>query len=188
MISIIMPSALEENIHDMLVETEECFPEAQIIVSTDRDRRGKGWAIRQGLLIAKGEIIVFIDGDGDINPKMIKRLLHHLDEFDIVVGTKNTRLLISRWILTCLSRIYISLMFGIPVDTQTGVKIFKREHLPDWTEDSFAFPLEILSKAKEQGAEMFEVTIETRSARKMKLKSILAALIGSLRIWRRING
>ena len=130
MITIIMPSALEENIHDMLVETEELFPEAQIIVSTDRDRRGKGWAIRQGLLIATGDIIVFLDGDGDISPKMIHRLLHHLDEFDIVVGTKNTRLLLSRWILTCLSRIYISLMFGIPVDTQTGIKIFKRDALP----------------------------------------------------------
>lgn len=185
MISIIMPSALEENVHDMLVETEECFPDAQIIVSTDRDRRGKGWAIRQGLLIAKGDIIVFIDGDGDISPKMITRLLHHLDEFDIVVGTKNTRLLLSRWILTCLSRIYISLMFGIPVDSQTGIKIFKRKALPDWEENSFSFPLEILAKAKE--FKMFEVIIETRAARKMKLKSIIAALIGSFRIWWRLR-
>jgi len=185
MLSIILASAQEPNILAMMEETEACFPAAQIIVSNDRYRLGKGWAIREALSEATGDIIVFIDGDGDISPKMINRLLPHLDEFDIVVGTKNTRRLLSRWILSGLARVYISVMFGIPVDTQTGIKVFKRSALPMWEANSFAFPVEILAKA--QGAKMFEVMIETRAARKMKLKSIFAALIGSIKIWGRLN-
>ena len=185
MLSIILASAQEPNILAMMEETEACFPAAQIIVSNDRYRLGKGWAIREALSEATGDIIVFIDGDGDISPKMINRLLPHLDEFDIVVGTKNTRRLLSRWILSGLARVYISVMFGIPVDTQTGIKVFKRSALPMWEANSFAFPVEILAKA--QGAKMFEVMIETRAARKMKLKSIFAALIGSIKIWGRLR-
>jgi len=187
MISIIIPQALEQNILEVLKETEACFPDAQIIVSTDRYRKGKGWAVRQAMEQATGDIICFIDGDGDISPRMIHRLLPFLSEFDIIVGKKDARVLISRWILTLLSRLYIRIMFDIPVDTQTGVKVFKRSALPNWKDNSFAFDVEILAKAKLAGAKMFEVTVETNSCRKMRLISIVKALIGSIKIWLRLK-
>ena len=186
MISIIIPNALEENILKLLNQIEEILPDAQTIVATDRYRKGKGWAVREALEHATGDIICFIDGDLDIHPRMILRLLPHLSEFDIVVGKKDTRVLISRWILTLLSRAYIRFMFGIPVDTQTGVKVFKRYAMPDWQDNSFAFDVEILAKAKLAGAKMFEVTVDTNSCRKMKLISIVKALIGSIKIWLRL--
>jgi len=187
LISIIIPHAIEKNINIMVEQTERCFPDAQIIIATDRYRKGKGWAIRQALEYAKGDIIVFIDGDGDILPSMIKRLLPHLDEFDIVVGKKDTRSMFSRWALTVLSRLYIRALFNIPVDTQTGVKVFKRSALPSWEEDGFSFDIEILSKAKRAGASMFEVTINASCTRKMKMISVLNSLLGSLRIWKKLS-
>ena len=187
MLSIIIPSATELMIHWMEIKTRDEFPEAEILIAHDPKRKGKGRAIRCGLGCAQGDIICFIDGDLDIHPKMIKRLLPHLDEFDIVVGKKDTRAMISRWILTCLSRIYISLMFGIPVDTQTGVKVFKRSALPDWEADDFSFDIEILAKAKKAGASMFEVTVDTVRSRRMDLRSVFVALWGSFKIWKRLQ-
>ena len=145
MISILVPSNLEPNILKMMMALEDAFPYAQIITANDRYRKGKGWAVREALKKADGDIIVFIDGDGDIHPNMIKRLLPYIRYYDIVVGKKNCSKLFSRRIITILSRLYIKLLFGLNVDTQTGVKVFRREALLPWKTDSFAFDIEILS-------------------------------------------
>jgi len=184
-ISVLIPSRKEPRILETIHSVEECFPKAQIIIANDRYGKGKGWAIREALSHATNNIIVFIDGDMDIHPRMIKRLLYHLDEFDIVVGKKDTRKMFSRWILTLLSRAYIWLLFRVPVDTQTGVKVFWREALPDWEDDSFAFDIEILAKAKKAGRSMFEVTVDAGRSKNMKFKSIFQTLLGSLHIYKR---
>jgi len=181
-LTILIPNKTEENIDNMLNETESLFPEAQIIICTDRECHGKGWAVREALSQATGEVICFIDGDMDIHPRMISRLLPHLSEFDVVVGKKDTRSKTARWVLTILSRIYIRMMFGIPVDTQTGIKVFSRHVLPEWKCDSFAFDIEILYKIKKQGVRMFEVTIESKTTKRMKLSSILKTLIETIKI------
>ena len=186
MISILIPNAQDPNIMETVEKCEQYFPFAQIIIATDRVRKGKGWAMREALSQATGDIIVFLDGDGDIHPAMINRLLSHLDEFDIVCGKKDPGSRIDRKILTILSRIYIWIMFRIPVDTQTGVKVFKHEHLPIWEDNSFAFDIEILAKAKQNGSKMYDLGIEAKCERKMKLTSILATLWGSLNIYYRI--
>lgn len=188
MISVIIPCHNEERIHDVVDGVEKIldgnFKEGdhEILIASDRDGRGKGWAVRQAMEFARGNIIIFLDGDMDINPRMILRLLPHLTEFDIVVGKKNTRKIFSRWILTILSRIYIRMMFGIQVDTQTGIKAFWKYALPDWKTNGFAFDIEILSKAKKIGFSMYEVTVEASASKKMKLRSIIMCLIESLKI------
>ena len=183
MISILIPNAQEEKIHELISMTELCYPEAQIIIATDRDRKGKGWAMRQALSQAKGDIVVFLDGDMDIHPIMLHRLLPHLDEFDIVCGKKDPGFRFDRKVLTILSRMYIRILFGIKVDTQTGIKVFRRESLPVWGEDGFAFDIEILAKAKRLGFTMYDLGIEAKCDRKMKIGSIWATLIASFRIW-----
>jgi glycosyltransferase involved in cell wall biosynthesis len=182
MISVIVPNANEERIHEVINELEDLLIDGEIIIAVDRDRRGKGWAVREALSYAKGDIIIFIDGDMDIHPKMIRRLLPHLEEFDIVVGKKDSRGLLSRYILTILSRLFIYTLFKIKVDTQTGLKIFRRYALPEWECNSWPFDIEILAKAKHAGFSMFEVTIEASSTKRMKLKSIVKTLVETLRI------
>ena len=182
MISILIPSALEDNIVPMLEATEKEFPKAQIIIATDRDRRGKGWAMRQALSQATGEIICFIDGDGDIHPDQLYKLIPRLREYDIVVGKKDPQGIFSRMVLTIISRWYIWLMFRIPVDTQTGIKCFHRYALPDWDSDGFEYDIEILAKAKKDGMRMFDIGIEAKTTRRMEFSSIWATLMGSFRI------
>jgi glycosyltransferase involved in cell wall biosynthesis len=187
MISVIIPNAQEDRIHEVIDGVEAVIQDCEIIIAVDRDRRGKGWAVREAFKRSKGDIIMFLDGDMDIHPKMIRRLLPHMNEFDIVVGKKDLSGHWSRRIITILSRMFIWTLFRISVDTQTGVKIFEREAISEWKTDGFAFDIEILAKAKRAGARMYEVTIDAQISRKMKVVSLWRTLIATIKIWKEVN-
>lgn len=188
LLSIIIPSRTEPNIQDMVDITEKHFPNAhQIIVANDREGHGKGWAVRQALQHATGDVICFIDGDMDIHPRMIKRLIPFLDDYDCVVGRKQIRGLLSRRILTRLSRLYIHTLFDINIDTQTGLKLFNRHILEDWKSDKFMFDLEILAKLRQKRIDIIEVPVEVTpvgaSSKRMGVKNVYNCLIESFMIW-----
>lgn len=182
MMSIIIPCKNERDIAQMMIETEKVFPEAQIIVSSDRDGKGKGWALRQGLGYADGDVICFIDGDLDIHPKEINKLLPYLETNDVVVGSKTLSGLWSRRIITLGSRLFIGLLFGLWFDTQTGVKLFKFSAMPFWRNDSFAFDIEMLYMAKRSGARIKSVPVEVSIRKKMPTRSIFQFILGAFQI------
>lgn len=49
---------------------------------------GNGAAIKSGIRAAKGEILVFMDADGQHDPEDIGKMLDYLPEFDMVVGAR----------------------------------------------------------------------------------------------------
>ena len=184
MISIIIPDYNEPNIKLMKAETRRYFPSAEIIIVHDLNGKGKGRAVREGLAQATGDLIAFLDADLDIHPKMINRLLPFLEDYDIVVGMKGIEKgLLKRRFITHLSRLYIRLMFGLKCDTQTGIKLFKREAIQDWKTDGFAFDIELLMKAKKKGYKMVEVPIDAKITVGVSLKAILRTFKESLKIW-----
>ncbi|MDQ0010168.1 glycosyltransferase involved in cell wall biosynthesis [Luteibacter jiangsuensis] len=109
-ISIILPAKNEAAaLKDLLPRLTAAQPGAEIIViddgSTDDTRgvcaaagveclsspysMGNGAAIKRGARAAKGDILVFMDGDGQHDPLDIGRLLARLDEgYDMVVGAR----------------------------------------------------------------------------------------------------
>lgn len=183
MLSVLIPSKNEPRILETLAAIEDRFPNAQIITCNDRYGRGKGWAVREALKEAKGRFICFIDGDMDIHPRMIGRLIPFIQDYEIVVGRKQIRGILSRRILTLCSRAFLSMLFDLNIDTQTGVKLFRRESLPNWDTDGFMFDLEILAKAKIRGKSIIEVPVEANIERKMGTRSIVKCFVESLKIW-----
>lgn len=183
MLSIILPSKNEPNVLNVVEQLEILFPESQIIVSNDGAGHGKGWAVREALKHASGDYVVFLDGDGDISPKMIKRLIPFIEDHDIVCGVKPISGLWSRRILTFFSRYYIALCFNIKVDSQTGIKLFRRYALTEFYNNGFLFDLEILSVAKQKGMSMIEVPVEAKVNKRMKMKSIWNTFKESLTLW-----
>ena len=181
MLSIILPSHKEPEIASFVDQVEARLPNCQIIVSSDREGNGKGWAIRQALSAATGDEIAFLDGDGDIHPRMLLRLLPFLEDFDAVVGTKRiAHKHFSRRVVTVFSRLYIRLLFGLECDTQTGIKLFRREMLETWKTDGFLFDVEVLSNIKRNGGRIVEVPIEAEIKEKMSVGAIWKTLIESV--------
>lgn len=184
MLSILVPSHNEKGIHDFVSALERAVPEAhEIIIAQDRKGRGKGWAVREAMLRARGDQIAVIDGDGDIPPRMLWRLFPFLEDYDVVVGSKKmTRAPMQRKIITYLSKIYIRLFFGISVETQTGIKLFKRDALPYWEINGFFYDVEILSKCVKKGLKIIEVPIEAEIKEKMSGRALWVTLWESLRL------
>ena len=111
-LSIVMPCLNEaENIDNLLPKIKEHQPDAEILVvddgSTDRSVEickehgvkvvshpaslGNGAAIKTGARNAIGEIIVFMDADGQHAPEDIQRLLSKLEQgYDMVVGARQS--------------------------------------------------------------------------------------------------
>lgn len=176
MLSIILPSRLEADIHEFVASIEELF-KCEIIVSNDNEQKGKGWAIREAMIHARGEDIAFLDGDGDIPARMLLRLLPFLDDFDVVVGSKRiTKSPLRRKVMTHLTRIWFKFLFGVNVDTQTGIKLFRREALDGlgrvWESNGFIFDVEILANLQRLGFRMIEVPVECEIKRQLAFKTI----------------
>ena len=186
MISILMPNAQEEQISRTLEQVERYFPEAQVIIATDRDRRGKGWAMRQALSQATGDIICFLDGDGDISAMELNNILPFLGMYDIVCGVKTNIGLKSRKLITLFSRLYIKIMFGLN-DTQTGIKAFRKDALKEWKEDGWLFDVEILYNAKKAGKTITHVPIIANVRSRQNVRAIIYTLIDSFKLFVRLR-
>lgn len=180
-LSIIVPNYCESNIQEFSGMLHLFYPGSQIIVSNDPYGKGKGWAIRNGLKKANREWIVFIDGDNDIPGYEIDELLRI--KGDIVVGTKDWRTLpLLRKFTTLGYRALVRMLFGLKVDTQTGIKLF-RVSVPSFTLDGFAFDIEILAKAQKLGYTMNELNVDCRIFRKKGFSVIWKMLKDTLHLY-----
>ncbi|MEQ9462634.1 MAG: glycosyltransferase family 2 protein [Haliea sp.] len=143
--SIVIPAKNEEQgLALFLPRLRELYPEVPITVvddgSTDGTRavcesagvqvlsqpysKGNGAAIKAGALAARGDYIVFLDGDGQHNPEDIARLLAKLDEgYDLVVGARSGREMqasIARWSANAFYNRLASWMVNRRIDDLTS--------------------------------------------------------------------
>ena len=180
MLSILIPSHNEPNIDEFMEDIKKLGITCEIIVMSDTTGRGKGWALRQGLEVVNGDTIIFIDGDGDIKPYEIKKLIPYLKQYDVVVGKKELPLRKDRKILTFLSRLYIKFMFGINIDTQTGLKGFN--YKPEWKTDGWMFDVEIIYKAKKMKKTMIDIPIKATVSGSKGIKDIWESVKETMKI------
>ena len=178
MLSILIPSRREPKVHDFIKELEAQVPASEIIICNDGYERGKGWALREAFMRSKGDLVAMIDGDGEIPARMLLRLLPFIDDFDVVVGSKRiTKSPLRRKIMTRLTRWWFKLLFGVKVDTQTGIKLFSRSALEalngGWQANGFIFDAEIVARLQRQGFRIVEVPIECEIKRQVAVKTIL---------------
>ena len=128
-----------------------------------KNNYGKGYAVRYGMLKAKGDVIGFIDAGMDLDVSGIGILLNYmqLHDADIVIGSKLhpdsvVEYPIQRKILSWGYRTITRILFGFGVkDTQVGLKLFKRkvvkEVFPRLAVKRFAFDVEILAVSHARG-------------------------------------
>ena len=162
--------------------------------------RGKGGAVKAGMLAAAGEYRFLCDADLSMSIDQVERFLPpQLSGVDIAIGSRQTpgsrrideppgRYLTSR-LYNCL--IQWLLLPGIR-DTQCGFKAFRgaaaEELFRQQQIDAFAFDLEILYLGRRWGLTLREVAIdwEHRSGSKVRLRDGFGLLWDLLKIRRRL--
>ncbi|HTL34246.1 MAG TPA: dolichyl-phosphate beta-glucosyltransferase [Kofleriaceae bacterium] len=136
--------------------------------------RGKGAAVRRGMLDARGQIRVMCDADGSMPAEELPKLLAPIVECkaSIAIGSryapgaktdKKQPFYRVIWSRLCNRVIQKSLVPGVR-DTQCGFKAFTAESARDLFRygriDGWAFDLEILALARRRGFEIAEVGVE----------------------------
>jgi glycosyltransferase involved in cell wall biosynthesis len=108
-ISIIIPVYNEaQTIGDLVLQIRSIYPDFEIIIINDGSSDdsaavasnagafvyshpyniGNGAAIKSGIRIASGDILVFIDGDFQHDPEDIGKMLGYFPDYDMVVGAR----------------------------------------------------------------------------------------------------
>jgi glycosyltransferase involved in cell wall biosynthesis len=161
-------------------QVDQTFPKARRLKSGKikvvgyENNKGKGYAVRYGMVRSKGDLIAFIDAGMDINPNGLSMVLEHMEWYsaDIIAGSKRhpaSKVPSYPFIRKVYSFGYhflAWLLFGLKLrDTQAGLKIFRREVLekvlPRLLVKTHAFDIEVLAVAKELGFNrIFEAPIE----------------------------
>ncbi len=157
-----------------------------------KSNQGKGSAIKKGIEMVTGDIVIFQDADLEYNPEDYKKLIIPFKETDaqVVYGTRflggNYARLHFFWhyvankILTLFCNILTNLNMS---DMETGYKLFKSETLKSLNlkENSFGIEPEITVKLSNKKSIFYEVPISYQGrsyqeGKKIRLKDAFVAV------------
>lgn len=157
-------------------ETEKIAKEYGCVFLQNKKNRGKGAAVRKGMLHAKGEYRIFTDADIPFELDAFDRFLYYLEfkEFDIVIGDRTIDGAvyfseISR--IRKISSVFFSFLVGRFIttgmfDTQCGIKGFKAKVAEDLFSVSkingFAFDVELLYVALKRNYDIKRLPVRLR--------------------------
>ena len=164
---------------------------ASVRVVFHEKNQGKGAAVRQGIQISKGDVIIIQDADLEYDPREYPNLLRPLDEglADVVYGSRflgGARRPILFWnmvankILTLMTNILYN---NILTDMETGYKVFRRsaiENIP-LRAKRFDFEPEFTAKILKRKVRIFEVPIafnprDYSEGKKIKMRDAFHAM------------
>lgn len=178
---------------DKTFEKAKAIESKSIKVIGYEKNRGKGYAVKYGVLEAKGDITGFIDAGMDLDPSEIAVALNLMEwnSADIIVGSKlhpdsKVNYPFSRKILSWGYRNLTHFLFGFNIrDTQVGLKFFKKKVAKDVFSKiivkQFAFDIEVLAIAYKLGyTKIYEAPIKLNFGR---ANSITSANLWKIIFW-----
>ncbi len=160
--------------------------------------RGKGWAVKNGVLAARGEIVVFTDADFSTPIEELDKLLEKIKAgYDIAIGSRATdRTLVKKhqnFLRESMGRIFNTIVQLLAVpgikDTQCGFKAFLVSSTHDIFEKQmiydFGFDVELLFLAQKKRLKIAEVSVlwsNDESSKVNPLKDSLLTLYDLIKI------
>jgi glycosyltransferase involved in cell wall biosynthesis len=168
---------------------------------------GKGWALLCGYICARNifkpeddDLIVFLDGDGQIEHRDITSFLRLMDTYcaDVVIGNKRHPYSITNYstLRTFVSRTYnliVRFLFGFDFrDTQAGLKVFRKYALEKAINKikckKFAFDLELIVALRYNGFRIIDAPIKVKPQKNkgsVRLSSIISTFVDTVSIWKK---
>lgn len=146
--------------------------------------RGKGCAVRTGMLAAQGDLILCTDADLAYGVDVFAGLLERLrtGEADLVIGSRRMggegyknypplRILMSK----CFG-LLSHMISGLPYDTQCGIKAYRRQAaraiFSRCTTDGFSFDFEVLMRADRLGLKVEQIPVSVINFRESKVNVV----------------
>ena len=146
--------------------------------------RGKGCAVRTGMLAAQGDLILCTDADLAYGVDVFAGLLERLrtGEADLVIGSRRMggdgyknypplRILMSK----CFG-LLSHMISGLPYDTQCGIKAYRRQAaqaiFSRCTTDGFSFDFEVLMRADKLGLKVEQFPVSVINFRESKVNVV----------------
>jgi glycosyltransferase involved in cell wall biosynthesis len=178
---IIVNDGSSDNTLEVLRREENLDSHVRVI--SYPQNKGKGYAVKTGIMQTCGHIVLFVDGDLDISPCIISEYVRELQDFDLVIASKRHPLSkinapMSRRFLSRVFNLIVRLTTGVKLkDTQSGLKagngnalrtIFKIMVIK-----RYAFDVELLAIATALNMSIKELPIEITIRQGFKLRDII---------------
>ena len=168
-------------------------------------QRGKGCAVRTGMLRARGVFVFYMDADLSVPLREVKAFVEHLEmhpEIDVLIGNRQhagsritrAQSWLRRTMGQTFNRILQSAALAPARDTQCGFKafrrgaaqaIFSRQKL-----DGFAFDVEVLLLAERLGLRVADLPVEWINSPESKVRIVrdsVQMLRDAVRVRRLVN-
>ena len=184
---------------DVIEEVARAAPQVRIVEFAQP--LGKGGAIWEGLALAEGDQVAYVDADNMVRAPEAEKLIRALETHDLAIadrfsgteegGAGHSGL---RKLISAGSRLWSRVFLRLPYsDTQCGAKAFRssvwRMLAPRVFERGWAFDLEVLVQAKSMDLRVAEIPVRWRHvAEGSKIrpwKDVPLTLWATLRIRRR---
>ena len=161
---------------------------------------GKGGAIKFGIgaFEVSTRYFAYLDADLDLCPSSLLRGMEALEddlELSAAVGSKlHPDSIINyvwyRKLLSIVFRNFLRLLFSLSInDTQTGLKIFRTEHVAGLVENigsnGWTFDLELMLELQDQGLKILEIPVDLayKFSSSINVGSAYQAVLDVLRVW-----
>jgi dolichyl-phosphate beta-glucosyltransferase len=167
---IVVDDGSQDETAKLALAFREEFPALKVISFSSN--HGKGYAVKQGFLAAKGDVVLFLDADGSTGPQEIGRYLYLFEEgYDIIIGSRVLHdsqsrvkaLFYRRWIGGVFNFLVHWLLIKNIKDTQCGFKMFRSKIVKSLFENihlnGFGFDLELLYIAQKKKFHIKEVSV-----------------------------
>ena len=158
---------------------------------------GKGAAVKEGVLQAQGDFVLFSDADLSTPIEELEKFWPWTGQgFDVIIGSRalpgadiQVRQFFFRELMGKTFNVFIRLflMKGIP-DTQCGFKLFRKDVaknvFPLVEIKGFSFDAEALYLCRRRGYNIKQVPVVWRNSRQSKVKIIRSSLGMLLDLWK----
>lgn len=188
-ISIVIPAKNEyAGLKKILPEIHKLYPDYNVIIVDDGSNdetekvcndygvtllrhpysKGNGAAIKTGARSSKSDLTVFMDADGQHNPKDIKKLLDKIEHgFDMVVGARSTssQASVGRLCANTVYNFFATIIVGQKVeDLTSGFRVVKTKYFRQFLHllpNGFSYPTTCTMAFFRTGYSVGYVPIET---------------------------
>ena len=167
---IIVDDGSDDDLREIVRRLSKHWP--QLFLLRHAQKRGKGAAVRMGMLAATGEILLFADADGATPIEEERKLRARIERgADVAIGSRlvsgpglSSNRIWHRAVCGRLFAVLARLFLALPIqDTQCGFKMFRRTAglrlFQLCREPGYLFDLEVLAWSQRLGYQIAEVPV-----------------------------